>query len=49
MIVAASGDAGSNGIGLGVSSPTLNNLQEVAQFNGNGFGTVGIWQDSSTT
>jgi hypothetical protein len=48
MIVAASGDAGGNGIGLGVSSPTSNDQQEVRQFNGNGFGTVGVWQGSST-
>jgi hypothetical protein len=46
MIVAASGDAGGNGIGLGVSSPTSNNLQEVTQFEGNGFGTIGVCRDS---
>jgi len=41
MIVAASGDAGGNGIGLGVSSPSSND-QQVTHFNGNGFGTVGV-------
>lgn len=35
MIVAASGDAGGNGIGLGISPPTSNDQQEVTQFNGN--------------
>lgn len=36
MIAAASGDAGGNRIGLGVSSSTSNDQQEVTQFNGNG-------------
>jgi hypothetical protein len=48
VTVAASGDAGGNRIGLGISSPTSNDLQEVTQFNSNGFGTVGVWQDSSS-
>ena len=42
MIVAASGDAGGNGIGLGVSSPTSDSLRDVTRFKGNGFGTTEV-------
>ena len=48
MIVAASGDVAGDGIGLCISSQTSNDQQEATQFNGNGFGTVGVWQDSFT-
>lgn len=41
MIVSASGDLGGKGIGLGVSSATSNNQQDVTIF-GNGFGTTGV-------
>lgn len=42
LIVAASGDAGGAAIGLGVTSATSDNQQEVTQFGGGGFGTVGV-------
>ena len=48
MLVAASSVTGGNGIGLGVSLATSNDPQEVTQFNGSGFRTVGIREDSST-
>jgi hypothetical protein len=45
MIVAASGDAGGKGIGLGVSSATSDDKGDVTVFSG-GFGTTEVWQDS---
>ena len=42
LIVAASGDAGGAGIGLGASSATTDNQQDVTIFGGNDFGTVGV-------
>ncbi|MCJ1438723.1 hypothetical protein MMC27_008113 [Xylographa pallens] len=41
LIVAASGDAGGAGIGLGAESATTDNQQDVTIFGGNDYGTVG--------
>ncbi|MCJ1396315.1 hypothetical protein MMC18_009204 [Xylographa bjoerkii] len=41
LIVAASGDAGGSGIGLGAESATTDNQQDVTIFGGNDYGTVG--------
>ncbi|MCJ1381733.1 hypothetical protein MMC17_004844 [Xylographa soralifera] len=41
LIVAAAGDAGGAGIGLGAESATTDNQQDVTIFGGNDYGTVG--------
>jgi hypothetical protein len=47
MITAVSGNAGGKGIGLGVSSASSDDLGDVTVFKGDGFGSTGVWQDSS--
>ena len=42
LIVAASGDAGGAGTGLGAESATTDNQQDVTIFGGNDYGTVGV-------
>ena len=49
LIVGASGDAGGAGIGLGASSATTDNQQDVTIFGGNDYGTVGVSQHASYT